>query len=87
MERGNPMEELIGAKGTAKLTGLSLLDLDSMTVRELRRHGLTAVPRPGGSRRHSSWAGNCSKLKPTCTETLRRSAVPKRLTGTCGRGT
>ena len=43
MERGNPMEELIGTKGTAKLTGLSLLDLDSMTVRELRRHGLTAA--------------------------------------------
>ena len=43
METGNPMEELVGTKGTARLTGLSLLDLDSMTVRELRRHGLTAA--------------------------------------------
>ena len=43
MERGNPMEELIGTKGTAKLAGLSLLDLDSMTVGELQRHGLTAA--------------------------------------------
>ena len=43
MESGNPMEELIGTKGTAKLTGLSLLDLDSMTVRELQQHGLTAA--------------------------------------------
>ena len=40
---GNPMEELIGTKGTAKLTGLSLLNLDSMAVRELRRHGLTTA--------------------------------------------
>ena len=43
MENRNPMEALIGAKGTAVVTGLSLLDLDSMTVRELRRDGLTAA--------------------------------------------
>ncbi len=43
MENGNPMEELVGAEPTARLTGLSLLDLDSMTVRELRRHRLTAA--------------------------------------------
>ena len=43
MEIPKPMEALIGASGTARLTGLSLLDLDSMTVRELRRHGLTAA--------------------------------------------
>ncbi len=42
MEIRNPIETLIGANGTAKVAGLSLLDLDSMTVRELRRHGLTA---------------------------------------------
>jgi len=42
MEIRNPIETLIGANGTAKLAGLSLLDLDSMTVRELRRQGLTA---------------------------------------------
>ena len=41
MEIRNPMEALIGTKGTPKLAGLSLLDLDSMTVRELRSHGLT----------------------------------------------
>ncbi len=41
MDTPNPMEALIGANGTSKLTGLSLLDLDSMTVRELRQHGLT----------------------------------------------
>ena len=40
MEIRNPIETLIGAKGTAKVAGLSLLDLDSMTLRELRRHGL-----------------------------------------------
>ena len=43
MEIPNPMEALLGANGTAKIAGLSLLDLDSMTVRELRRHGLTAT--------------------------------------------
>lgn len=43
MEIPNPMEALIGASGTASLTGLSLLDLDSMTLRELRSHGLTAA--------------------------------------------
>ncbi len=43
MELQNPMEALIGTNGTVKVTGLSLLDLDSMTVRELRRHGLTAA--------------------------------------------
>ncbi len=43
MEFRNPIETLIGANGTAKVAGLSLLDLDSMTVRELRRHGLTAA--------------------------------------------
>jgi len=43
MEIPNPMEALLGASGTAKLTGLSLLDLDSMTLRELRRHGLTVA--------------------------------------------
>ena len=43
MESANPMEELIGRERTARLAGLSLLDLDSMTVRELRRHGLTAA--------------------------------------------
>ena len=43
MESANPMEELIGAERTARLAGLSLLDLDSMTARELRRHGLTAA--------------------------------------------
>ena len=42
MEIPKPMEALIGAKGTARLAGLSLLDLDSMTVRELRRRALTA---------------------------------------------
>ena len=41
METRNPMETLIGVNGTRRLTGLSLLDLDSMTLRELRRHGLT----------------------------------------------
>ncbi len=41
MDTPNPMEALIGANGTSRLTGLSLLDLDSMTVRELRQHGLT----------------------------------------------
>lgn len=43
MEIQNPMEALIGTNGTAKVAGLSLLDLDSMTLRELRRHGLTAA--------------------------------------------
>ena len=43
MEIRNPIETLIGANGTARLAGLSLLDLDSMTVRELRRRGLTAA--------------------------------------------
>ena len=43
METRNPMEALVGAKATAGLTRLSLLDLDSMTLRELRRHGLTAA--------------------------------------------
>lgn len=43
MENGNPMEELVGAEPTARLAGLSLLDLDSMTVRELRQRGLTAA--------------------------------------------
>jgi len=43
MESANPMEELIGRERTAKLAGLSLLDLDSMTVRELRRQGLTTA--------------------------------------------
>ena len=43
MEFRNPIETLIGANGTAKVAGLSLLDLDSMTVRELRQHGLTAA--------------------------------------------
>ena len=42
MEVRNPMEALVGTNGTTKLAGLSLLDLDSMTVRELRRQGLTA---------------------------------------------
>ncbi len=41
METQNPMEALIGANGASRLKGLSLLDLDSMTVRELRQHGLT----------------------------------------------
>ncbi len=41
MDTPNPMEALIGANGTSRLTGYSLLDLDSMTVRELRQHGLT----------------------------------------------
>ncbi|MDE0410389.1 MAG: DNA repair protein RadC [Alphaproteobacteria bacterium] len=41
MESANPMEELIGRERTVRLAGLSLLDLDSMTVRELRQHGLT----------------------------------------------
>ena len=41
MDTPNPMEALIGANGASGLTGLSLLDLDSMTVRELRQHGLT----------------------------------------------
>ena len=41
MDTPNPMEALIGANGTSRLTGRSLLDLDSMTVRELRQHGLT----------------------------------------------
>ena len=41
MDTPNPMEALIGANGTSRLNGLSLLDLDSMTVRELRQHGLT----------------------------------------------
>lgn len=40
MESANPMEELIGPERTTRLAGLSLLDLDSMTVRELRRQGL-----------------------------------------------
>ena len=43
MDIRNPIEALIGAKGTSTVSGLSLLDLDSMTVRELRRHGLTAA--------------------------------------------
>ena len=43
MESGNPMEELVGTERTARLAGLSLLDLDSMTVRELRQLGLTAA--------------------------------------------
>ena len=43
MDIRNPIEALIGTNGTAKVAGLSLLDLDSMTVRELRRHGLTAA--------------------------------------------
>ncbi len=43
MESANPMEELIGTERTARLSGLSLLDLDSMTARELRRQGLTAA--------------------------------------------
>ena len=43
MESANPMEELIGPERTTRLAGLSLLDLDSMTVRELRRQGLTAA--------------------------------------------
>ena len=43
MELRNPMEALIGTSGTARLAGLSLLDLDSMTLRELRRHGLTTA--------------------------------------------
>ena len=43
MELPNPMEALLGANGTARIAGLSLLDLDSMTLRELRRHGLTAA--------------------------------------------
>ncbi len=43
MESGNPMEELIGSERTGRLADLSLLDLDSMTVRELRRQGLTAA--------------------------------------------
>ena len=43
MESANPMEELIGRERTARLAGLSLLDLDSMTVRELRRQGLTTA--------------------------------------------
>ena len=43
MESANPMEELIGRERTARLAGLSLLDLDSMTARELRRQGLTAA--------------------------------------------
>ncbi len=43
MEIRNPIETLIGANGTAKVAGLSLLDLDSMTIRELRQHGLTAA--------------------------------------------
>ncbi len=41
MDTPNPMEPLIGANGASRLTGLSLLELDSMTVRELRQHGLT----------------------------------------------
>ncbi len=43
MESAKPMEELIGRERTARLAGLSLLDLDSMTARELRQHGLTAA--------------------------------------------
>ena len=43
MEIRNPVETLIGTNGTARLAGLSLLDLDSMTLRELRQHGLTAA--------------------------------------------
>ena len=43
METPDPMGALVGAKRTAGLSGLSLLDLDSMTLRELRRHGLTAA--------------------------------------------
>ena len=43
MEIRNPIETLIGANGTARVAGLSLLDLDSMTLRELRQHGLTAA--------------------------------------------
>ena len=41
METPNPMEALIGMNRASRLNGLSLLDLDSMTVRELRQHGLT----------------------------------------------
>ena len=41
MDTRNPMEALIGANGASRLNGLSLLDLHSMTVRELRQHGLT----------------------------------------------
>ena len=41
MDTPNPMEALISANGASRLNGLSLLDLDSMTVRELRQHGLT----------------------------------------------
>ena len=41
MESANPMEELIGPERTTRLADLSLLDLDSMTVRELLRQGLT----------------------------------------------
>ena len=43
MEIPNPMEALIGTKATARLTGVSPLELDSMTVRELRSHGVTAA--------------------------------------------
>ncbi len=43
MDIRNPIEALIGANGASTVSGLSLLDLDSMTVRELRRHGLTAA--------------------------------------------
>ena len=43
MGSANPMEELIGPERTARLAGLSLLDLDSMTIQELRRNGLTAA--------------------------------------------
>ncbi len=43
MEIPNPMEALLGASGTTRIAGLSLLDLDSMTLRELRGHGLTAA--------------------------------------------
>ena len=43
MESANPMEELIGPEQTTRLAGLSLLDLDSMTVREQRQQGLTAA--------------------------------------------
>ena len=41
MDTPNPMETLIGANRVSRLNGLSLLDLDSMTVRELLQQGLT----------------------------------------------
>ena len=86
MEFRNPIETLIGANGTAKVAGLSLLDLDSMTrpgTAAARAH-CGAGPQSQGRVRPGPPTPRSRSL-PSALRTLRSSALRRRPTATCGR--